>query len=57
MSYPKLFYNEFGNPSDVLHYVEEKISDLPEPKDDELILQNLACPIHPSVLYTIHGIF
>lgn len=54
MSYSKLIFNEFGNPTEVLH-VEEKISNLPEPKEDELILQNLACPIHPSVIYTIRG--
>lgn len=55
MSYGKLVIDKYGKPTEVVRYVEEKISDLPEPKDDELILQNLASPIHPSVVYAILG--
>lgn len=55
MSYCKLVIDKFGKPTEVLRYVEEKISDLPEPADDELIVQNLASPIHPSIVYMIYG--
>lgn len=55
MSYVKLEATRVGNPVDVLQLVEANFSDLPVPADDELILQNLATPIHPSVLLSIQS--
>jgi len=54
MSYGKLVHDKYGDPTEVIRYVEEKIDDL-QPADDELILQNLASPIHPSIVYAIQG--
>lgn len=56
MSNKRLEFTNFGNPLEVLSYVEGNVNELDtDLKDGEYILRNLASPIHPSNVLLITG--
>lgn len=57
MSNKRLEFNNFGNPLEVLNYVEGSIDEVnTDLKDGEYILRNLASPVHPSNVLLVQGI-
>lgn len=48
----KLIYNEYGEPTDVLH---KETEELPEPKNNEVLIKMIAAPVNPADINTIQG--
>lgn len=49
-----VIFNEVGDPQKVLHVGS---AELPEPKDDEVLLRTLASPLNPSDVVTVQGLY
>lgn len=49
-----IVYSEYGDPSSVLKCHSYEIN---EPKDNEIIIKNLACPVNPSDINQIQGVY
>lgn len=58
MSFQSIQFSSYGKPEEVLNLVESSLTELESNlKEGEVILRNLASPIHPSILYLIGGMF
>ena len=53
MSYQRIKIDQYGDPLSVLAL--EQVNEIPLPSDDEIVIQLIASPIHPSDLMFAAG--